>query len=128
MTREETRKLLQILYSSYPNNKIKSAAEAKTMLDVWEMTFANYEAEQVYKAARLHIKQSKYFPTPADITSRMYKASIVYNDRAEPTMPLIDAPATCYIVDETYYDNLLDQEPCECCYKCSRYETCYKTN
>lgn len=131
MTREETRKLLQILYNSYPNNKIKSAAEAKTMLDVWEMTFAEYSADQVYKAARLHIKTSKFFPTPADIVGKVYKAGIIYSE--ENTMPKIETPkieaqSKKIIYDDDFYDNLLDLEPSECCYSCSRYEKCFKTN
>ena len=126
MTREETRQLLKFLYAAYPNMKKISASEAKIMLDAWQMTFADYEAEQIYKAARLHIKQSKYFPNSADLVSKVYKASLIY-DIAEPTIPQIEAPETCYIVDMTYYDNLLELEPSEHCLNCSEYGKCYKT-
>ena len=57
MTREEVIRLLKILISNYPHTKIADAAETAT---TWEMILGEYEAEPIYKAARLHIRLTDY--------------------------------------------------------------------
>lgn len=78
MNREETLRLLSILMANYPNatGKIKDAAQTA---DAWEMTFGKVETEKVYKAARLHMETSKFFPTPADILEKITRAGILYD-------------------------------------------------
>lgn len=82
MTREETIKLLSILIANYPNAKIKDAAKTA---DAWEMVLGPFEAERVYKAARLHMTTSKFFPTPADIKEKLSRAAMIYT--APPAVP-----------------------------------------
>ena len=88
MTREEIARLLKLVYSAYPNAKIK---DIKTMVDAWEMTFGSYDAEAVYKAARLHMETNRFFPTPADIKEKMVKAKVVFG---EATVTALPSPAT----------------------------------
>ena len=82
MNREETLRLLSILIASYPNAKIKDAAKTA---DAWEMVLGCFEAEAVYKAARLHMTTSKFFPTPADIKEKLTRATLIYS--TPPTVP-----------------------------------------
>lgn len=84
MNRDETSKLLELLYGAYPNTKIR---DPQSMLTTWELTLGDYSAESVYKAARLHMATSKFFPSPAEIREKMVKASILYET---PSMARIE--------------------------------------
>lgn len=77
MNREDIIRLLGILSEAYPNTKIKNAS---SMASTWEMCLEDYSAESVYKAARLHMSTSKFFPTPAEIRENIVRAEIVYNE------------------------------------------------
>ena len=122
MTRAEIRDVLRMLLDCYPYMK-KQVSDPKTMLDLWEITFAEYEATDIFKAVRYHINTSKFFPSIADIKEAIPRGQISYDDM--PTVPQIDAPKTSYIADLSYWDNPLDLEPCEDCYKCPRLNKCY---
>ena len=78
MTREEIIKLLEIVSAAYPYamNKIGDPA---ALVTAWEMGLGMFSAESVYKAARLHIESSQFFPTVADIREKMVRASIAYD-------------------------------------------------
>jgi len=65
MTREEITRLLEALIAAYPSAKI---VDARGMVNAWEMAFGDECAETIYKAARLHMKTNKFFPTIADIS------------------------------------------------------------
>ena len=75
MNREETIRLLGILSNAYPNTNIN---DASSMASTWEMCLGEYPAEQIYKAARLHMETSKFFPTPAEIREKIVRAELVY--------------------------------------------------
>ena len=77
MNRGEIIKLLSILSEAYPASKIKDAA---SMATTWEMCLGEFSADSVYKAARLHINTSKFFPTVAEIRDKIVRAGIVYNE------------------------------------------------
>lgn len=85
MTREEIINLLEIVSAAYPNamNKI---SDPETMVSAWEMGLGMYSAETVYKAARLHMEKSCFFPTIADIRDNIIRARIVFE--APPTNAL----------------------------------------
>lgn len=68
MTREALSKLLEYLIAVYPNTKI---ADPKKMLDIWEMEFAEEDAERVFRAARLHMSTSRWMPKPSEIKEKM---------------------------------------------------------
>lgn len=82
MNRNEITKLLEILVTNYG----KKVTDPKTMADSWEMILGSYSAEAVFKAARLHMVESKYFPNPADIRERIPKAQLVYNSPMLPAL------------------------------------------
>lgn len=96
MTRDEITKLLETLVSAYPSTKIK---DAKVMTDTWEMVLGDFSAESVYKAARLHMDTSKFFPTPAEIKDSIVRAQLVYK---EPE--LIGIEAHTNEAEEKYLD------------------------
>lgn len=80
MTRDEITKLLEMLVAAYPNTKV---TDAKVMTDSWELALGYFSAEAVYKAARLHIDRSKFFPTPAEIKDLIVRAELVFR-KPEP--------------------------------------------
>lgn len=87
MNRDETSKLLEILVGNY-NKKVTDPA---TMVETWELALGCFSAEAVYKAARLHMETSKYFPNPADIREKIVRASLIYQ---APTAAAIGAGDT----------------------------------
>ena len=74
MTREQIIRLLKVLSDNY-NIKI---ADPKGKVTAWEMELGNYSAESIYKAARLHMQTSQYFPSPADLINKMVRAQLLY--------------------------------------------------
>lgn len=82
MNRNEITKLLEILVANYGKN----ITDPKTMADSWEMNLGEFSAEAVFKAARLHMETSPYFPNPADIKKLMPKAQLVYNSPMLPAL------------------------------------------
>ena len=102
MTRKEIKDLLGILLDAYPymNGKINNP---KGMLDNWEMIFGEYEADMVYKAARLHMSTSSFFPAIHDIKDKITKASIIYAPEA-PQLK-IAAGLQSYSADNAYITN-----------------------
>ena len=129
MTREETAKLLAMLFGAYPHVKVK---DASATVASWELVLGHYSAESVYKAARLHISSSPYFPSPSDILDKIVRAEIVFGNTL--SQPAIEAPkakvtpiseevkeeyldAFCemmgfgYEEDETHMKKLIDEHP-----------------
>jgi hypothetical protein len=76
MTREEIIRLLRILTKNYS----KKVDDAETLANNWEMILGSYSAASVYKAARLHMSTSKYFPNPAEIREKIIKAELIFDD------------------------------------------------
>ena len=81
MTRDEITKLLEFLTTNY-NKKI---TDPKGLADSWEMALGSFSAEAVFKASRLHMETSPFFPTPADIRKNIVRASVAYAE--EPKSP-----------------------------------------
>lgn len=123
MTREEITDLLEMVITAYPQTKIKDPAK---MVDVWEMTFGEYDAETIYKATRLHMSKSKYFPNPADIKEKITRAEIIFTEA--PTNR-ISASISSYIEEllepKTIMEYLFVDKPTEECFKCKKYNKCY---
>ena len=88
MTHEEITDLLELVVNAYPN-AMKSISNPDATIRAWEMAFGNDEAESVYKAARLHMDLSPFFPTIADIKSNMRKGELVYGLPPEAPQKLI---------------------------------------
>ena len=115
MTRKEIVELLKIVSASYPNAKI---ADPNTMVTTWEMMFGDLPADKVYKAARLHMESSKFFPTVADIKENLTKADMIYNTVAleapkHRRKPLVETPEG--MTDEEHILGIVeDQMRLEC--------------
>ena len=80
MTQDQVIELLNTCRAAYPNAKI----DAKGMARAYMLVFADMEAEQVYKAARVHLKTNKFFPTPADLMECINKGQMLYNTPPQP--------------------------------------------
>ena len=87
MTQRELIQLLRTLSANYPN--AISKIDSKELLKNWEMAFGEEDAEAVYMAARLHMKLSPFFPTIADINSKMRRGKLVYGKAPEAPRKLI---------------------------------------
>lgn len=83
MNRNEIIDLLEIVISAYPNTKI---SDPSAMATSWEMVLGEYEAQAIYKAARLHMATSPFFPKPADLIEKMVRAEMLYTDRPRPVL------------------------------------------
>ena len=81
MTRDQITQVLEFLVTNY-NKKI---TDPKGLADSWEMALGSFSAEAVFKASRLHMETSPFFPTPADIRKTIVRASVAYAE--EPKSP-----------------------------------------
>lgn len=75
MNRRETVELLKVLADNYTNHKI---ADPEGTVKIWEMNLSPYKAEDIYKAAKLHMARCSYIPNPADLIKLITRAQIVY--------------------------------------------------
>lgn len=91
MTRAEIIDLLEILISCYPNTKI---ADPSAMATSWEMVLGEYEASSIYKAARLQMSTSPFFPKPADLINSITRAELVYSP---PPRPVLEPPTSAKV-------------------------------
>lgn len=80
MTREEVISLLKYVRNAYPNQRLE---DAKGTANIWEGAFANEDARIVFRAARIHVENSPYFPAPANIKNLMVRASLLIELEAE---------------------------------------------
>lgn len=124
MTRDELRNILKMLTECYPN--AKKPTYPKLNLDMWEMAFGEYEAQDVFMAVRYHINHSKFFPTIADIKDAIPKGKMVYGQVPEVAVKKIEAPDKSYLAEMVDYDNIIDLEPDEQCKHCPRRYSCFK--
>ena len=81
MTRQEVIKLLGWLRSAYPNTKIVDAAG---MVSVWEMEFAEDDANKIFMAARWYIHRHEFFPSPNEIRKCIDAGEIAYSQTEQP--------------------------------------------
>ena len=115
MTRKEIADLLKIVFAAYPHTKI---SDPNTMVTTWEMMFGDLPADKVYKAARLHMESSKFFPTVADIKENLTKADMIYSTAAleapkHRRKPLVETPEG--MTDEEHILGIVeDQMRLEC--------------
>ncbi len=80
MDREKTLRLLSILCGVYKNG---AGEDPEGTVKGWLLAFQDEDAEDIYKAARFHMSNNKYFPNPGDITEARKHARINYNDTPE---------------------------------------------
>ena len=100
MERSEIVELLKVVSAVYPHAKIN---DPKAMVTAWEMLLGEFSAESVYKAARLHMEKSKYFPSPSDIRDNIVRAKIVLDT---PMVNAIEAPKENKRKEDYYLEEL----------------------
>lgn len=84
MTREKLLPLIKMLLAAYPNHGI---TDIKSLVNAWDMTFAEDDDGDVYKAARLHMAKCKWFPKASEIKERLAVASALYTAPQRPQLP-----------------------------------------
>lgn len=89
MTRVEIIKLLKALRAAYPNVKI---VDPEGTVDAWELAFGADNAESIYKAARWHMNNNKFFPTIADIRASINRGDLSYGSQPRTQNRAITAP------------------------------------
>lgn len=99
MTREEIIKLLETLTANY-GKKIDNPVAT---VEAWTLNLGELDAGDVYKAARLHMNESKYFPNPAEIREKILKAKLIYQT---DNVKEIQAPKTDKAREDYYLDEL----------------------
>lgn len=71
MERENVVKMLAILSEAYPKLADKPLARIEASINMWNMMLEEYPEEIAMHAMRLHMRESPFVPTPADIISRI---------------------------------------------------------
>ena len=72
MTREETKKIVQVLSIAFPTFlRDKSNSEKSEVIDLWAYMFIDYGYMEVNAALKTFIATSKYPPTIAEVLSKL---------------------------------------------------------
>lgn len=77
MSRKDVLKLLEMLCAAYPHTKI---ASPYLTAKVWEEALKSYDAKEIRLAARYHISNNKFFPTPSELINLLTRVRIIYCD------------------------------------------------
>lgn len=77
MSRKDVLKLLEMLCAAYPNTKI---VNPYMTAKVWEEALKDYDAKEIRLAARYHISDKKFFPTPSELINLLPRVRIVYSE------------------------------------------------
>ena len=97
-SKEETVALLYFISGAYPN-QLKNITDPEAIINTWHEEIKENDPVDLYQAARLHISQSKYFPTPAEIIGGIQRAQII----KQKTINTPEQPT-----DDAQLDNLLN--------------------
>lgn len=91
MRQEEIADLLEIMLNAYPNTK--SITNPEATIKAWELAFGEMPADRVYKAARVHMRKCKFFPTVADIIKEIPRGEMLYGASQEEDLDkMLEAP------------------------------------
>lgn len=84
MDREQVLGMLAVLAEAYPKlMEGKSAQRLEATANLWHMMLADYPEKVVMHAVKLHLRESVYVPTPADIVQRIEAMRQVEEDDTE---------------------------------------------
>lgn len=90
MTRPEIIKLLETMAAVYPNTK--ELKDPERMVDAWCLAFGDDDAQTILKAATLHMKTCRFFPTIADIQKSIPRALLMYGSAEQQPPRIPSAP------------------------------------
>lgn len=84
MDREQVLGMLAILAEAYPKlMEGKTAQRLEATANLWHMMLSEYPEQVVMHAVKLHLRESVYVPTPADIIQRIEAMRQVDKDDTE---------------------------------------------
>lgn len=89
MVRAEILTLLNELMGAYVYVSVK---DPETTARIYEMALGEYEAKHVFMAARMHIRRSKYFPSPEHLIELIPKAKMLCEMEEENARKALEAP------------------------------------
>ena len=122
MTKKEVVQVLAMLRAIYPVVKIENAEALATG---WMLVLGDYSASAVFKAARLHLETSKYFPTPAEVKEKIMRAELVYSDNELDQVRLSAGGQMQASEADITFDSLIDLEPTGVCLNCPKKNECF---
>lgn len=112
MNKSDMAKILSILRANYPNVRIENP---EAMVKTWMLTLGDFSTEAVMKSAELHMKHSKFFPTPAELRENIVRSRIPVE--LPPTAPMLISgkKARCTAIpdgmsEEEFLDSLIDYQ------------------
>ena len=86
MNKSDMAKVLSILRANYPNVRIENP---EAMVKTWMLTLGEFSVQAVMMSAELHMKSSKFFPTPAELRENIVRSRIL--NELPPTVPQLES-------------------------------------
>lgn len=104
MDKKDMAKVLAILQTNYQ----KKIENTEATVGVWMMSLGEFSAEAVLNSAKLHMANSKFFPTPAEIRENIVRHKIVLEVRTVPQLESGRRAKVTAIPDGMSEDEFLD--------------------
>lgn len=104
MDKKDMAKVLAILQTNYQ----KKIENTEATVGVWMMSLGEFSAEAVLNSAKLHMANSKFFPTPAEIRENIVRHKIVLEARTVPQLESGRRAKVTAIPDGMSEDEFLD--------------------
>ena len=104
MDKKDMAKVLAILQTNYQ----KKIENTEATVGVWMMSLGEFSAEAVLNSAKLHMANSKFFPTPAEIRENIVRHKIVLEARTVPKLESGQKAKVTAIPDGMSEDEFLD--------------------
>ena len=112
MNKSDMAKILSILRANYPNVRIENP---EAMVKTWLLTLGEFSGQAVMKSAELHMKSSKFFPTPAELRENIVRSRIPIDP--PPTAPMLTSGkrAKCTAIpdgmsEEEFLDSIIQHQ------------------
>lgn len=100
MTYEEIKELLKLFFDTYPNTK--DITDPEQTINNWLLVLKDYDRESIVNASKLYMTECRFFPSPADIISRIMRGNMIYG-QVKPNIPLIETSKKDYIEEQIDY-------------------------
>lgn len=123
MTREDVLRLLDELCGAYPQTNFKNP---KATVTIWQIMFENENADDVINAARMHIADSHFFPTPADIKAKLPFVQAISSTDAVAKLTAGEDPDDEYLKqlddDDDFIKKIIEAEKADMARDCAACE------
>lgn len=104
MDKKDMAKVLAILQTNYQ----KKIENTEATVGVWMMSLGEFSAEAVLNSAKLHMANSKFFPTPAEIRENIVRHKIILAEKTVPKLESGQKAKVTAIPDGMSEDEFLD--------------------